>query len=72
MKLCLGGAAMGLVVGWGAVILAGYAFPNIPFAVPPWVVLAAVATAFASGLLFGVTPARRAAGLDAVTALNRR
>ena len=39
---------------------------------PDWAVLAGVLTALATGLLFGVLPARRAATLDPVAALARR
>jgi putative ABC transport system permease protein len=39
---------------------------------PLWAPLAAVGVALASGLIFGVLPARRAARLDPVAALSRR
>jgi putative ABC transport system permease protein len=45
------------------------AFPALP---PDWAVLAGVATALATGLAFGVLPARRAALLDPVQSLARR
>ena len=41
-------------------------------AAPAWALLAAVGVALASGLVFGVMPARRAARLDPVAALSRR
>ena len=39
---------------------------------PLWAVLAALATALGTGLVFGALPARRAAALDPVHALARR
>jgi putative ABC transport system permease protein len=44
----------------------------LPIAPPPWALAAAFAIALASGLVFGVLPARRAARLDPVDALARR
>jgi putative ABC transport system permease protein len=40
--------------------------------VPAWSPAAAVGVSLATGLLFGVLPARRAARLDPVAALSRR
>ncbi len=66
------GATAGLVVGelssWGL----GRLYPALPVGAPLWAVVAAVATAVASGLLFGIMPARRAAALDPVDALAGR
>lgn len=69
-------SCLGALVGYGlglagaAVIRALYpVFPAYP---PGWAVLAGLGTALATGLLFGVLPARRAAQLDPVAALARR
>ena len=48
------------------------AFPVLDFAAPPWASASAVGVAVASGLVFGILPARRAAALDPVNALMRR
>jgi putative ABC transport system permease protein len=47
-------------------------YPALPVQAPGWAVAAALGTALATGLAFGVLPARRAARLDAVAALARR
>lgn len=66
------GAAMGLLLAYGGVIVLRRLFPSFPLSAPNWSPLAAVAVALASGLIFGVLPARRAAKLDPVAALSRR
>jgi len=42
----------------------GQAFPALPAHPPAWALIAALAVSLASGALFGVLPARRAARLD--------
>jgi putative ABC transport system permease protein len=69
-------AAMGGVIGIGF----GYAvigvllslFPEFEFSPPLWAVAGALLTAMASGLFFGILPARRAADLDPIAALTGR
>ncbi len=70
--LTLLGAGGGMVLGFGGTALVALLFPTFPAAVPWWGVLAAVVTALACGLVFGVGPARRAARLDPVQALSKR
>jgi putative ABC transport system permease protein len=70
--LSLLGAVTGLGVGAAGVWLMRVAFPLIDFASPPWASLSAVGVAIASGVVFGILPARRAAALDPVDALMRR
>ena len=70
--LSLVGAAAGLLLSAAGLLLAGRLFPNFPMAAPVWAPAAAAGVALAAGLIFGVMPARRAAGLDPVAALARR
>lgn len=70
--LSLLGALAGLAIGSGGVWLLRTAFPMLDFAAPPWAAVSAVVVAIASGLVFGIMPARRAAALDPVNALMRR
>lgn len=70
--LSLAGAVLGVIVAFIGVWILGRTFPDFPFEIPLWAVAASVAVALASGLLFGVMPARKAARLDPVDALARR
>lgn len=64
----LAGYALGLA---GAALIRGL-YPTFPAYPPDWAVLAGLGTALATGLVFGVLPARQAARLDPVQALARR
>ena len=66
------GAAFGVGLGQTAVYVIGELYPTIPARAPEWAVIAACGTALASGLVFGIMPARRAAQLDPVDALARK
>lgn len=70
--LSLTGAAAGLALGHAGAALLRQLYPALPAWPPDWAVAAGVLTALATGLLFGVLPASRAARLDAVQALARR
>lgn len=70
--LVSGGAILGLVLSGLGVYIAQLLFPQFPLAPPWWAVLAAVATAFVVGLLFSWLPAKRAAALDPILALQGR
>jgi putative ABC transport system permease protein len=69
--LSLAGAVIGLLVGGVGAQSLHWFFPVLEFVPPTWAVGLAVVVALASGLLFGILPARRAAGLDPVVALAR-
>lgn len=66
------GALLGMLLGGGGILLLRELFPAFPVAAPLWAPLAACAVAVATGLVFGVLPARRAARLDPVRALSGR
>jgi macrolide transport system ATP-binding/permease protein len=64
------GGAIGVVVGLGAAWLVQYFFPDTPIAYTLFPVLLAFGSTFAIGLIFGFLPARKAAYLDPVVALQ--
>lgn len=66
------GALVGYALGQAGAFGLRTAMPALPAYPPDWAVIAALATALATGLLFGVMPARRAAQLDPVQALSKR
>ncbi len=70
--LSFAGAVAGFLLGqlgaWGIRL----AYPALPAWPPDWAVIAGLGTALATGILFGVMPARRAARLDPVRALGGR
>lgn len=70
--LSLLGALIGLAVGTAGTYALRQAFPIVDFQAPVWAAASAVAVAIASGLAFGIMPARRAATLDPVLALQKR
>lgn len=68
--LSLAGGAIGVFVGMGVGWLLRAFVPGLPLRTAPEFVVAALAISLAVGLAAGVTPARRAAGLDPVEALR--
>jgi putative ABC transport system permease protein len=70
--LSVAGALAGLVVGYAANALIGRLYPALPVGAPAWAVVLALVIAVASGVVFGLMPARRAARLDPVIALAGR
>jgi putative ABC transport system permease protein len=70
--LASAGALTGAALAAAALALARYLVPTFPLAAPLWAPLAAIGVALTSGLVFGLMPARRAAGLDPVRALSGR
>lgn len=72
VMLSFAGALAGLLLGFGANWIAGRIYPSITFQPPLWALGLAILTAIASGVVFGLLPARRAARLDPVAALAGR
>ena len=70
--LSAAGALIGYALGLAGAAAIRWLYPVFPAYPPDWAVLAGLGTAIATGLLFGVLPARRAAQLDPVAALARR
>jgi putative ABC transport system permease protein len=70
--LSMAGAAGGFLIGHAGAWVIRTLYPTLPAYPPDWAVLAALATALITGVLFGVLPAQRAARLDPVLALARR
>jgi putative ABC transport system permease protein len=70
--LSVAGGLLGVATGWIGVRVVVGLYPDLPAAPPLWAVASAVATALGMGIVFGVLPARRAARLDPVSALQRR
>ncbi|MBI5451250.1 MAG: ABC transporter permease [Gammaproteobacteria bacterium] len=66
------GATLGLITGWLGSALIRALYPQLPASAPWWAIIASVLIALASGIIFGLMPARRAARLDPVLALSRR
>jgi putative ABC transport system permease protein len=68
--LSAAGGVAGVAVAVTLGALVRLALPAVPFSTPPEYAAAALATAVGVGLLAGVAPARRAAGLDPVENLR--
>ena len=68
--LATAGGALGVLVGLGIIQVLHVAVPGLPVSTPIEYVIAALALSFVVGLLSGVLPARRAAGLDPIEALR--
>ena len=65
------GAVFGLTLGLAGSWMIRYAFPVLPAYPPLWAMLAALVVALATGILFSLLPARKAARLNPVDALMR-
>ncbi|MFT3849507.1 MAG: ABC transporter permease [Propionivibrio sp.] len=70
--LSLAGALLGYLLGQAGALVLRQLYPAFPAYPPDWAVLAGLGTALATGILFGVLPARRAARLDPVQSLAKR
>lgn len=65
------GALLGYLLGQAGAFGLRQWFPVFPAYAPDWAVIAGLGTALATGLVFGILPARRAARLDPVLALMK-
>ncbi len=70
--LALFGCIIGVMVGLITTAVLRSSFPDFPAHAPGWAYVLAVLIALGTALLFSYIPARRAARLDAVTALSKR
>jgi len=70
--LSLAGAVLGYLLGQAGAFLLRQLYPTFPAYPPDWAVIAGLATALVTGILFGVLPARQAARLDPVQSLAKR
>jgi len=70
--LAIIGALAGLALSALGLLAMERLFPQFPLVPPVWAPIAAVTVSVSTGLLFGLLPARRAAGLDPVVALSGR
>ncbi len=70
--LSIAGAMLGVFLGKAILMILQASYPDFPLYLPPWAVAAALAVALLTALIFGVLPARKAANLDPITALNKR
>jgi putative ABC transport system permease protein len=70
--LSAAGGVLGFAIGHAGAAVIRYLYPAYPAFPPDWAVLAGLGTSIATGLVFGVLPARRAARLDPVLALAKR
>ena len=69
--LALLGGLIGIVLGWLAGLGVAALIPNFPPAsVPLWVIVAAAGFSALVGVVFGIMPASKAAGLDPIEALR--
>jgi putative ABC transport system permease protein len=70
--LSITGAFCGLAAGSVLIFFLASFFPDYPIILAPWSIVLSIAVSVATGLLFGILPARRAASLAAADALSRR
>ncbi|HSG91978.1 MAG TPA: ABC transporter permease, partial [Pseudomonadales bacterium] len=70
--LSAAGGLLGMALGAAGCGTAQLLWPSFPVQPPPWAVGLAVGVSAGVGLVFGLLPARRAAALEPVAALQGR
>jgi len=70
--LSVAGAAAGMLMGKMVLLVLQIVYPDFPLFLPNWAVWAALAVSLVTALIFGVLPARKAANMEPLTALNKR
>jgi putative ABC transport system permease protein len=70
--LSIVGALTGLVLEKGILLILQTSYPTFPIFLPTWAIFAALAVSLLTALIFGVLPARQAANMNPVSALNKR
>ncbi len=68
--LSMAGGVVGLVLGTAIVMLGNFFYPAVELVTPFWAIGAVLFLSIGTGVVFGVLPAWRAAGLDPVAALQ--
>jgi putative ABC transport system permease protein len=68
--LSTAGGVVGLVLGTAIVMLGNSFYPAVEIVTPLWAIAAVMLLSIGTGVVFGVLPAWRAAGLDPVAALQ--
>ena len=69
MTLSVMGGVVGILLGFAAASIVAAASP-LPYSIETWSVVAGIVVTATSGLVFGIYPANRAAGLDPIEALR--
>jgi len=70
LVICLIGCVIGIVLSMGVLALANLLVTSMTFTVSIGIILIAIVFSTAMGLLFGVYPARKAAGMNPIDALR--
>jgi putative ABC transport system permease protein len=70
MTLTVLGGVLGVLLAVAVSQIIVLIFPSLPASIPLWAVITGLVVSAAIGLIFGVWPARKAAGLDPIEALR--
>lgn len=70
MTLTFFGGILGVTIAVGIAQLVMFLLPSLPATIALWSIIAALLVSVLTGLVFGVLPARRAAGLDPIECLR--